>query len=312
MSSPTHKVACGDSYAPRESFFNIVLCYLLDIMYGGHIFETLGRLWIAHHDSRSESEAGSSWKAFDDTRKESCRSMGVMASLLASASAALLVVPYVTHQAAVALLFATLSCSVISAFSAMKILSAASYLNPAELEKAWKFQGIIFVIWLVGPAVWLNHALWCFKMSLLAIVWTNDNVSAKIVVTALMGFGVLQPFVLRLYAYGLTYTLSTSFGVKNLTREWRFAPKKDSESKERQNEKYHGPVDPESNPHASRSRSTSLDKENIRISVSGPFSLPYNQDDNQDPMPSEVYTRSASRVGTANFASLARTPSYGP
>ena len=137
-------------------------------------------------------------------------------------------VPYVSHQAAVALLFASLSCSIMSAFSTVTFLSATSYSNPAELESMWKLDKIVFVILLTGPPAWINHALLCFKMLLLVIVWMNDDTPAKIIV--LMGFKVLQLFALRILANGLILTLSHLFFVENLDYLRRghkqgFAPK---------------------------------------------------------------------------------------
>ena len=46
---------------PREPFADFLLFYLIDIMYIGHISNTLGRLWIAYEDSRLPSESGAGY-----------------------------------------------------------------------------------------------------------------------------------------------------------------------------------------------------------------------------------------------------------
>lgn len=227
---------------------SIPLYYLFHVLYSGHPSQILRRLWLAHDEAHtSDSNSGhvrqststtltnttqsptDIWKAFDETLKESYRNAGLMASLIATASAALLVLSDVSsHQSIYTLLLASLTCSILSASSAVALLSSASYPDPALIEVIWEQFGLIFVLTLAGPSVWLDYALLCFKISLLAMVWNGSNTSAKIVVTTLIGFRTVMPFPLQILHYGLFDMLVISLGVSDHMNHRLMMPTEDA------------------------------------------------------------------------------------
>jgi hypothetical protein len=77
----------------------------------------------------------------------------------------------------------------------------------------WKQLGLIFILTLSGPSAWLSHALLCFKMSLLALVWLGNNTSAKIVITTFIGFKIMLQFSLQSLHFGPQDTVAVYLGV---------------------------------------------------------------------------------------------------
>jgi len=224
----------------RAPLYYIPVYYLFHILYAGHPAQILGRLWLAHDEAHSsgskskdvqQSPSSSPWKAFDETLKESYRNAGLMASLIATASAALLVLPDAfSHQSTYTLLLASLTCGILSASSAIAFLSAASY-DPVLLECMWEDQGLIFVLLLAGPSAWLSHALLCFKMSLLALVWIGGNTSAKIVITTLIGFKMVLQYFLQILHLGLWPTVLGLLGVSDRMNHRLVLPTEDGKKR---------------------------------------------------------------------------------
>ena len=198
---------------------DVVLYFIFHFVYLGNPIHLLAQLWLAYeHEHRLYSEVVESpWKMLSERTMESYRAIGVMVGvthdtsasrhltqpkggLIASAAGALLSFPGAENEAAQTLLFASLSASILAVSTSTSLLSAASYLDPPQLEHMWHMYRMRFVILLSTPSSWLDIAVYALEAALLALVWSGDPFGGRVIVTAFVGFATLVHVWLRVAA----------------------------------------------------------------------------------------------------------------
>jgi hypothetical protein len=219
---------------------NTLLYLVFQIIYLGAPSRLLDHLWFAYDRHHSSPPGNTAWPEFHATMMESYRSYGVMVSpciiaytlqrrlpsdslqsaLIASADGALLAISASENSAVYALLLSSLTASVICLSATTSLLSTASSMDPALLERIWSSYGIVFVILLCAPSAWIRVSLWTLEAGLLAIVWTSSLISVKVVVTAFIGFSILIDISIQVAVGGI----SSILGLRSSSGHKTFRP----------------------------------------------------------------------------------------
>jgi len=196
-----------------------VLYYLSHFLYVGHPADMLGKFWLTRdvesaQEGQDQDQDDNPWQIFEESLKEAWRATGVMAALIASAAAALIVTPYVSaHSATLVLLLASITCSIISVSSATSFLSSPVY-KSRYLKLAWDKHGLILLIMLSTPSAWLSHALLTFQAALLSLAWLNDIVAVRVVITILIGLRFGLGFAIEISFVGIEDALLGLLGAR--------------------------------------------------------------------------------------------------
>ena len=79
-------------------------------------------------------------------------------------------------------------CSLIGASSAARLLNRLTLVDPSYLERIWQEFGIVLIILLSTPMVWLIYGFLTLQAVLLVIAWLSDYVAAKVILTFIISF----------------------------------------------------------------------------------------------------------------------------
>lgn len=187
--------------SPIQVFFY----YVFHIIFLGHPADILARLWLAYDLSREyddEDNARRAWLNFEESIRESYKTVGVLAGLVAATTSLFFSVNTDIANTTVRTLFlASITTAVLSAASSFGLLSTVLP-EPIALEKRWEESGLGFILGLAAPSAWLSLSLWTFQGALLALVWITDETPARIVVTTLIGLRLLLKVVVATSATG--------------------------------------------------------------------------------------------------------------
>ncbi|GJJ16214.1 hypothetical protein Clacol_010510 [Clathrus columnatus] len=178
----------------------VVFYYVFHIIFLGHPADILARLWLTHDlahpedlgpDEDYETNVRNAWRNFEESIRESYRTVGVLAGLVAATTSLFFSVTTDISNTTVRTLFlASVTTAVLSAASSFTSLSTVLP-DPIAIEQRWEESGLGFIIALAGPSAWLSLSLWTFQAALLALVWITDETPARVVVTLLISLRVL-------------------------------------------------------------------------------------------------------------------------